>query len=515
MHSGIGAWRPIAVAVILAAGCSGSPPASSDSWSTPIPQATQAIQSKVGPNPTVTAVSESGVKTTAPTVAAPAQERLPSADSMAAVSGGRYQLGAKQPGPYASGPVDVVIDPVYVDMYEVRNSAYRAFAAETAAESPLSWRDGRYPETEADFAVTGVSWEWANAYCVSLGKRLPSEAEWEAAVRGTDRRLYPWGDQSDRLDLNALGPAAVGSQPLNVTAIGIRDLVGGVWEWVGDPYSTVEEGYRVRRGGRNGFVREGAVMRQVVSQAELAGAAESTGFRCAAPRVDPARSPLEFDHGHAPSVRATQASLPPLAPGVLFEDTFRSKQFGWAPLSSSWGSVGYETPTNLFIESVGAGVTVVERAPLGEIPDGEVTADVALDSATPEGQFRFGILLRGSSAVSPSSSSSGSERPKEYYAFVVNPRLGRWQLVHEDIGPRRNVAEGPVPDPEGGKGFSPRLSLLARLKGSQLSLFLNGVEVGTYDTHGYHLGGSVGLYLENLTALKTRVALYRFSIANT
>ena len=126
----------------------------------------------------------------------------------------------------------------------------------------------REPEAKADHPINCLDWELADAFCRAVGKRLPTEAEWEFATRGSDGRKYPWGD--DPPDgggyLNACGSECVawgrkhpdpdnplsamyavddgfattapaGSFPKGASPFGLQDVVGNVWEWVGDWYA--------------------------------------------------------------------------------------------------------------------------------------------------------------------------------------------------------------------------------------------------------------------------------------
>ena len=149
------------------------------------------------------------------------------------------------------------------------------------------WRGRRYADGTADRPVRCVSWNMAKAYCGWVGGRLPTEAEWERAMRGTDARVYPWGNDWDRTkcncaaywadrDLpdrmarkkasqdNALGPmdvAAVGTFPSDLGPYGVFDMAGNVSEWTSSmwlpyPYNVddgretaVPPGLRVVRGG--------------------------------------------------------------------------------------------------------------------------------------------------------------------------------------------------------------------------------------------------------------------------
>jgi len=94
---------------------------------------------------------------------------------------------------------------------------------------------------QARLPVRGVSWRDAVAYARSVSKRLPTEAEWEKAARGTDGRRYPWGPNWDpsrcRTGLAPdAGPAPVGSFPQDASPYGCHDMAGNVWEWVADWY---------------------------------------------------------------------------------------------------------------------------------------------------------------------------------------------------------------------------------------------------------------------------------------
>jgi formylglycine-generating enzyme required for sulfatase activity len=114
-----------------------------------------------------------------------------------------------------------------------------------------------------DHPVTNVSWYGAQAYCETFGMRLPTEAEWEKAARGTDGRRYPWGNSTDPGKLNAahrLGDTApVGTHPEGASPYGVHDLAGNVWEWTADWYAAYPgsphtstffgKKYKVVRGG--------------------------------------------------------------------------------------------------------------------------------------------------------------------------------------------------------------------------------------------------------------------------
>jgi formylglycine-generating enzyme required for sulfatase activity len=139
------------------------------------------------------------------------------------------------PGTFAMGSDDPLADEdetqrqaflpgFYVDTHEVTNAEFQAFDPEHT-----------YPEGHEDYPATGITLEAARAYAKHLGKRLPTSAEWEKAARGTDGRLYPWGNtfepgRANIVDGQGLQP--VGSYPEGVSPYGAYDMTGNAWEWV-------------------------------------------------------------------------------------------------------------------------------------------------------------------------------------------------------------------------------------------------------------------------------------------
>jgi formylglycine-generating enzyme required for sulfatase activity len=209
---------------------------------------------------------------------------LPSSEGMVKIEAGLYEIGRAEADEFHSAPQDIQLDGYWIDVFEVTNAGYQAFLDATGAQPPAVW-PGR-----ADHPVQGVTWEQANAYCSFANKRLPSEAEWEAAARGPGPQppLYPWGDdrtaggQADRLPLTDTYP--VGSNDFNRSPLGVYDMAGNVWEWMAEPYPPFSEGDLILRGGRHGLIRDSAYRQVAVPNLELF--IPYAGFRCAADRVE-------------------------------------------------------------------------------------------------------------------------------------------------------------------------------------------------------------------------------------
>ena len=130
-----------------------------------------------------------------------------------------------------------------IDRFEVTNRQFAEFVSATNRHPPEDWPNGHSTPEKADYPVVFVSWHDADSYCRWAGKRLPIEAEWEKAARGTDGRKYPWGDTFDPKRAKiATGsvmfstPGAVGHYEDGKSPYGAYDMIGNVWEWTDSWY---------------------------------------------------------------------------------------------------------------------------------------------------------------------------------------------------------------------------------------------------------------------------------------
>jgi eukaryotic-like serine/threonine-protein kinase len=142
---------------------------------------------------------------------------------------------------------DVTLNAFWIDQVEVTNGMYGLCVKAGACRLPVklnSDNHGDYfgnPEFQ-DYPVIQIAWYDANAYCQWAERRLPTEAEWERAVRGDDMRTYPWGGEPPNTQNsnsnNVVGDVTrVGSYATGASPFGALDMAGNVWEWVADYYN--------------------------------------------------------------------------------------------------------------------------------------------------------------------------------------------------------------------------------------------------------------------------------------
>ena len=241
------------------------------------------IFSKLSSSPTGTEIPSVGTDISTESSSPPNAPGLPAADGMTEIPAGTYELGAPSADDYHNAQLDILLSGYWIDQYQTTYTQYQQFLTATGGKSEDIIGMGNQP-------VRGVTWGQAAAYCSWMNKRLPTEAEWEAAGRGPGQspQLYPWGD-----DPNADGNIAnlpdqdtyeVGSLPFNKSPFDVYDMVGNVWEWVGEPYASTPAGMNILRGGRFGLpVLELSYRLPVTSNDDRY--VKYAGFRCAADQV--------------------------------------------------------------------------------------------------------------------------------------------------------------------------------------------------------------------------------------
>ena len=158
-------------------------------------------------------------------------------------------------GPFLMGAMleTIELPEFLIARYPVTNVDYLHFVQATGHRPPKHWSKEGFPPELARHPVVFVSWEDAVAYTRWAGARLPSEAEWEKAARGTDGRVYPWGNEFVAENCNASEASSDGTRPVDAhpggaSPYGVMDMAGNVWEWTTTYYQDNEQ-WRVLKGG--------------------------------------------------------------------------------------------------------------------------------------------------------------------------------------------------------------------------------------------------------------------------
>lgn len=189
--------------------------------------------------------------------AAPLLAQAPPLTEMVIVPAGPFTMGSQE-GPEDEQPMhEVKLAQFSIDRFPVTNAQYAEFLNGVSAQArkPPHLLDYADPDVRVyrrgdkwaadegfeNHPVVEVPWAGALAYCTWRGKRLPTEAEWEKAARGTDARRYPWGSELPEqrrarygAGYNETGP--VDAYPAGASPYGVRDLSGNAWEWVSSQY---------------------------------------------------------------------------------------------------------------------------------------------------------------------------------------------------------------------------------------------------------------------------------------
>lgn len=184
------------------------------------------------------------------------------------IPAGTFTMGSDNDLPNEAPVHEIHLDAYYIGKTEVTNAEYYPFWLESGGtdseHTPISYGEtfGTWPEvakTKPNYPVIGVSWDSAVAYATWRGMRLPTEAEWEKAARGTEAKRWPWGETFTQRIKDVIVHAnvwiqsgsrlqPVGTHPTGASPYGADDMAGNVWEWVADWYS---ETYYRRSPDRN------------------------------------------------------------------------------------------------------------------------------------------------------------------------------------------------------------------------------------------------------------------------
>ena len=226
------------------------------------------------------------------------------ADDMVSIPAGPFIRGTENGGLDERPQRTIVLSAFAIDRYEVTNFQYQQFVTATGYRKsgpPSRYAKNMVKMRGVNQPVVYVSWEDAEAYCRWKGKRLPTEAEWEKAMRGIDGRLWPWGNTEQpnganwaRVQDGHEVAAPVGMFQADKSPYGVMDGAGNVMEWVADWYGETyfqdaasenppspEHGFfRVLRGG--GYTTTGGDVR-ITSRSKMVPdfRDETIGFRCA------------------------------------------------------------------------------------------------------------------------------------------------------------------------------------------------------------------------------------------
>jgi len=219
---------------------------------------------------------------------------------MVTIPAGEFIMGNDQGREEERPAHTIFVDTFEMDLFEVTNEDFARFVEETGyvteaekAADGATWRTRG--EGKERHPVIEVSWNDAVAYCQWLGKRLPTEAEWEKAARGTEGLIYPWGNEWDPSKANTKdsglrGTTVIGSFAEGVSPHGLFDMAGNVWEWTADWYEAYPgssfqseyfgQKYKVIRGG-GWFAESDRVRTTYRSCTSVEATNDNLGFRCA------------------------------------------------------------------------------------------------------------------------------------------------------------------------------------------------------------------------------------------
>ena len=158
---------------------------------------------------------------------------------MITIPSGTFVMGRNEPNKLYYPEMRFRLKTFKIDRMEVSNLQYKYFSDKFGHRKPISWPGGQIPRGMENKPVTRVSWFDAKRYCTMMGKRLPTEAEWEKAYRGPTGRTFPWNGNSFHksyartLESGNAIPLDVNTMNYDVSQYGVMHMAGNVREWVG------------------------------------------------------------------------------------------------------------------------------------------------------------------------------------------------------------------------------------------------------------------------------------------
>ncbi len=201
------------------------------------------------------------------------------------VPAGKFIMGSEEAADSGNSEHEAETRAFYIDKYPVTNAEYKAFLDKHPDIAPPDyWNGANYPDGKAEHPVVRVNWHQAVAYAKWADKRLPKEAEWEKAARGTDGRRFPWGDKFDARKCNTHESGTLDTTPVGKyspdgdSPYEVGDMAGNVWEWVQDWYDENKR-YRAMRGGSWHFFENHSTC-SARSYDKPTSRSDNYGFRC-------------------------------------------------------------------------------------------------------------------------------------------------------------------------------------------------------------------------------------------
>jgi hypothetical protein len=351
---------------------------------------------------------------------------------MVRISAGNYTMGTNTP---------VEVAEFWIDRYEVTNSDYAKFIDGTGNNPPAYWTGGDIPPGLREHPVAQIKWEEAREYCSWVGKRLPTEAEWEVAARGPFGWLYPWGNNPDGVRRETRSTRPVDDNPANRSYFGAYYMSGNVWEWVDDPFTQTAENEHIMRGGAYGPLD---VLTTPISIADNGPVTEKAGFRCAASGENVIR---RYDEA------------------LALDDNFDSSNTNWPGIHEDKFLFDYHEVGYYHVEAKDANKFISAFYEHDTFSNFVMETGVFVDKANTDnqqGNFLYGLGVQVTEG--------------QFYAFLVSAKDQKWQVVKGTLN--KDVVIGDTSDLTViTSGTDPSIRGMVDDKEDRLAIIANGTEL--------------------------------------